>query len=467
MAAQKAKARAAWSGSGDTAEEGLWFDLREEIGATEFLGYDTETAEGVVKALVRGGEQVTSARAGETVQIILNQTPFYAESGGQVGDHGSMRTVTGRARITDVRKRAGDLFAHEAVVEDGEIVQGEAAELAVDSARRAAIRANHSATHLLHEALRGTLGDHVAQRGSLVAPDRLRFDFAHQKPLAPDEIAAVEAVANRYIRQDDAVTTRIMTPDEAQEAGARALFGEKYGDEVRVVTMGRRPKGETGPAGQIYSMELCGGTHVTRTGEIGLLKVVSEGASSAGIRRIEALTGAAAFDYLEGQERALAKVAAKLRARPAEAADRVQALLDERKALQAELAELKRRIALGGAGTGAAEPEAKEIKGVKFLARSLTGINPRDLRGLIDEHKSRLGSGAVLLIAETDGKATVAAGVTDDLTGRISAVDLVRAAVEAVGGKGGGGRPDMAQGGGPDASKAGDAIRAAEALLAG
>jgi alanyl-tRNA synthetase len=467
MAAQKAKARAAWSGSGDTAEEGLWFDLREEIGATEFLGYDTETAEGVVKALVRGGEQVTSARAGETVQIILNQTPFYAESGGQVGDHGSMRTVTGRARITDVRKRAGDLFAHEAVVEDGEIVQGEAAELAVDSARRAAIRANHSATHLLHEALRGALGDHVAQRGSLVAPDRLRFDFAHQKPLAPDEIAAVEAVANRYIRQDDAVTTRIMTPDEAQEAGARALFGEKYGDEVRVVTMGRRPKGETGPAGQIYSMELCGGTHVTRTGEIGLLKVVSEGASSAGIRRIEALTGAAAFDYLEGQERALAKVAAKLRARPAEAADRVQALLDERKALQAELAELKRRIALGGAGTGAAEPEAKEIKGVKFLARSLTGINPRDLRGLIDEHKSRLGSGAVLLIAETDGKATVAAGVTDDLTGRISAVDLVRAAVEAVGGKGGGGRPDMAQGGGPDASKAGDAIRAAEALLAG
>jgi alanyl-tRNA synthetase len=467
MAAQKAKARAAWSGSGDTAEEGLWFDLREEIGATEFLGYDTETAEGVVKALVRGGEQVTSARAGETVQIILNQTPFYAESGGQVGDHGSMRTVTGRARITDVRKRAGDLFAHEAVVEDGEIVQGEAAELAVDSARRAAIRANHSATHLLHEALRGALGDHVAQRGSLVAPDRLRFDFAHQKPLAPDEIAAVEAVANRYIRQDDAVTTRIMTPDEAQEAGARALFGEKYGDEVRVVTMGRRPKGETGPAGQIYSMERCGGTHVTRTGEIGLLKVVSEGASSAGIRRIEALTGAAAFDYLEGQERALAKVAAKLRARPAEAADRVQALLDERKALQAELAELKRRIALGGAGTGAAEPEAKEIKGVKFLARSLTGINPRDLRGLIDEHKSRLGSGAVLLIAETDGKATVAAGVTDDLTGRISAVDLVRAAVEAVGGKGGGGRPDMAQGGGPDASKAGDAIRAAEALLAG
>ncbi|HUS55487.1 MAG TPA: alanine--tRNA ligase [Thermohalobaculum sp.] len=467
MEAQKAKARAAWSGSGDAAEDGLWFDLREEIGATEFFGYDTETAEGVVKALVRHGERVSSAKAGETVQIILNQTPFYAESGGQVGDHGILRTVTGRVRIIDVRKRAGDLFAHAALIEEGEIVQGEAAELAVDSARRGAIRANHSATHLLHEALRGALGDHVAQRGSLVAPDRLRFDFAHQKAMAPAEIATVEAEANRYIRQNDAVTTRIMTPDEAQDAGARALFGEKYGDEVRVVTMGQRSQGQPGPAGSIYSMELCGGTHVARTGDIGLLKVVSESASSAGIRRIEALTGAAALDYLEGQERTLAKVASVLRARPLEAVDRVQALLDERKTLQAELAELKRQIALGGTGSGAAEPEAKQIGGVKFLARSLTGINPKDLRGLIDEHKSRLGSGAVLLIAETDGKATVAAGVTEDLTARISAVDLVRVAVDAVGGKGGGGRPDMAQGGGPDASKAEDAIRAAEALLAG
>jgi alanyl-tRNA synthetase len=466
MAEQKAKARAAWAGSGDSAEEGLWFDLREEIGATEFLGYDTETAEGVVRALVLDANRVPSAKAGDAIQIIFNQTPFYAESGGQVGDHGSIRTVTGRARITDVRKRAGDLFIHEAVVDEGEIVQGEAAELAVDPGRRAAIRANHSATHLLHEALRGRLGDHVAQRGSLVAPDRLRFDFAHQKPLSPSEIAAIEAEVNAFIRQNDAVTTRIMTPEEAQGMGARALFGEKYGDEVRVVTMGRRPRGQIGPAGSIYSMELCGGTHVARTGDIGLLKVVGEGASSAGVRRVEALTGAAAFDYLEDQEQALAKVAAALRTRPAEAAERVQALLDERKALQAELAELKRRIALGGGGP-AAEPEAKEIKGVKFLAQSLSGISPKDLRGLIDAHKSRLGSGAVLLIAESDGKAAVAAGVTDDLTGRISAVDLVRAAVEAVGGKGGGGRPDLAQGGGPDASKAEEAIRAAEALLAG
>jgi alanyl-tRNA synthetase len=467
MEAQKAKARAAWSGSGGEADEAIWFDLREEVGATEFLGYETESAEGVIKALIRDAQRAPSAKTGETIQIVLNQTPFYAESGGQVGDQGVLRTITGRARITDVRKRAGDLFAHEAVVEEGEIVQGEAAELSVDAARRAAIRANHSATHLLHEALRGTLGDHVAQRGSLVAPDRLRFDFAHQKAMAPEEIATIEAEVNGYIRQNGAVTTRIMTPDEAQEAGARALFGEKYGDEVRVVTMGHRPEGDLGPAGAIYSMELCGGTHVARTGEIGLLKVINEGASSAGIRRVEALTGAAAFEYLEGQDQALAKVASVLRARPAEAADRVQALLDERKALQAELAELKRQIALGGTGPAADEPEAKEIGGVKFLAQSLSGISPKDLRGLIDEHKSRLGSGAVLLIADSGGKAAVAAGVTEDLTGRISAVDLVRAAVEAVGGKGGGGRPDMAQGGGPDASKAAAAIEAAEALLAG
>ncbi len=466
MAEQRAKARAAWAGSGEAAEEGVWFDLREETGATEFLGYDTESAEGVVRALVKGGSRVLSARAGETVQIIVNQTPFYAESGGQVGDQGVIRTVTGRARVLDVRKRAGSLFVHEAEIKDGEIVQGEAAELAVDHGRRTAVRANHSATHLLHEALRGHLGDHVAQRGSLVAPDRLRFDFSHQKPLSPAEVAAVEAEVNDYIRQNAAVSTRIMTPDEAQAMGARALFGEKYGDEVRVVTMGRRPAGESGPAGRVYSMELCGGTHVKRTGEIGVLKVIAEGASSAGVRRIEALTGAVALAHVEAQEKALGTIAATLKVRPSAAPERVQALLDERRALQAELAELRRKLALGG-GSGPAKAEAKDIGGVKFLAQSLSGISPKDLRGLIDEHKSRLGSGAVLLIAELDGKAAVAAGVTPDLTGRISAVDLVRAAVEAVGGKGGGGRPDLAQGGGPDVSKAADAIRAAEALLAG
>ncbi|HUF88123.1 MAG TPA: alanine--tRNA ligase [Thermohalobaculum sp.] len=465
MAEQKARARAAWSGSGDAREEAIWFDLREEIGATDFLGYETERAEGVIGALVRDGKRVGAAKAGETVRMVLNQTPFYAEAGGQVGDQGTLRTAKGRARITDVQRRAESLFVHEALVEEGAIAEGEAAELAVDGARRAKIRANHSATHLMHEALRGRLGEHVAQRGSLVAPDRLRFDFSQPKPMRPDDIAAVEAEVNRYIRQNDRVSTRIMTPEAAEAAGARALFGEKYGDEVRVVAMGRRPPGETGPAGEIYSMELCGGTHVTRTGEIGVFKIVAEGATSAGVRRVEALTGAAALAYLADEERALQEIAAALRVPPREAAGRVKALVDERKALQGEVAELRRRIALGGGEAGAAEPEAKHIKGVKFLARRLEGIDPKDLRGLIDEHKKKLGSGAVLLIAETDGKASVAAGVTDDLTGRLSAIDLVRAAVEAVGGKGGGGRPDMAQGGGPDPSKADEAIRAAEALL--
>jgi alanyl-tRNA synthetase len=467
MEAQKAKARAAWSGSGDAAEERVWFDLREEIGATEFLGYDTEAAECLVKALVRDGSRVSSAKAGETVHVVFNQTPFYAESGGQVGDEGVLRTVTGRARITNVRKRAGVLFVHEAVVEDGEIVRGEAAELFVDSARRFAIRANHSGTHLLHEALRGALGDHVAQRGSLVAPDRLRFDFAHQKAMSPGEIAKVEAEVNEYIRQNDAVTTRIMTPDEAREAGARALFGEKYGDEVRVVTMGHCPTDKPGQASAVYSMELCGGTHVARTGDIGLLKVISESASSSGIRRIEALTGGTAFDYLSKKDEIVKVQGAQLKVGVGEVTVRTTQILDEVKKLQKENAELRRQIALGGGGGSAAEPEAREIAGVKFLARSLSGINPKDLRSLIDEHKAQLGSGVVLLIADTGGKAAVAAGVTDDLTARLSAVDLVRAAVEAVGGKGGGGRPDMAQGGGPDASKAAEAIKAAEALIAG
>ncbi|MCL5775563.1 alanine--tRNA ligase [Limibaculum sp. FT325] len=469
MAEQKAKARAAWAGSGEAAEEGLWFDLREEIGATEFLGYDTESAEGVVRAIVSGGarpERLTSAQGeGTPVLVVMNQTPFYAESGGQVGDAGLIATRTGRVRVTDVKKRAGDLFVHLGVIEAGEIVQGEAAELTVASARRAAIRANHSATHLLHEALRGALGDHVAQRGSLVAPDRLRFDFAHTKAMAPDEIRRVEREVNAYIRQNAEVVTRIMTPDEAVGQGARALFGEKYGDEVRVVSMGARPEGEAGPAGRTYSLELCGGTHVARTGEIGMFVVTAEAASAAGIRRVEALTGEAALEHMSAQGQRLGEAASALRARPEEIGERVRALIDERRAMEAEIAALKRRIALGGGG--AAGPEAREVGGVRFLGQVLSGINPKDLRGLIDEHKSRLGSGVVVLVADTDGKAAVAAGVTEDLTSRVSAVDLVRAAVEAVGGKGGGGRPDLAQGGGPEGAKAQAAVEAAERVLAG
>jgi alanyl-tRNA synthetase len=398
---------------------------------------------------------------------VANQTPFYAESGGQVGDAGTIRTATGLARVTDVRKKAGDLFVHDCVVEQGEIVQGEPAVFTVDPARRAAIRANHSATHLLHEALRGALGDHVAQKGSLVAPDRLRFDFSHGKAVSPDEVARVEREVNLYVRQNAEVVTRLMTPDAAQGIGARALFGEKYGDEVRVVSMGQRPEGETGPAGRTYSLELCGGTHVARTGEIGLLVVTGEAASSAGVRRIEALTGAAAYDHLSARDAALGEIAATLKARPDEAPARVKALLDDRRKLEGEIADLRRKLAMAGGGGAAAEPEAREIGGVKFLARKVEGVPAKELRGLVDAHKERLGSGAVLLIADVGGKAAVAAGVTADLTARLSAVDLVRVAAEAMGGQGGGGRPDMAQGGAADPSRAPAAIAAAEALLAG
>ncbi|HUF56796.1 MAG TPA: alanine--tRNA ligase, partial [Thermohalobaculum sp.] len=461
MAEQKTRARAAWAGSGETTDESVWFDLREEAGASEFLGYDTETAEGVIVALVVDGQRAKSAAKGQPVQIVANQTPFYAESGGQVGDHGLIRTGGGVARVTDVRRRAGDLIVHEAQVEEGEIAQGAAAEFHVFEGRRAAIRANHSATHLLHESLRRVLGEHVAQRGSLVAPDRLRFDFTHTGPMTRRDVEEVEHAVNHYIRQNAAVETRIMGREEAERLGARALFGEKYGDEVRVISMGR----DRERAG-VFSIELCGGTHVRRTGEIGLLKITQEGASSAGVRRIEALTGPAAIAYFEAREQVLDATASLLKCRGEEVPDRVRALADERKALQAELAELKRRQALGG-DVSEAGPEAREVGGVRFLAQALSGIGAKDLRGLIDAHKSRLGSGAVLLVAENDGKAAVAAGVTEDLTGRISAVDLVRAAVEQLGGKGGGGRPDMAQGGGPDPSRAEDAIRAAEAVLAG
>ena len=463
MAEQKKKARAAWAGSGEAADEAVWFDLADRFGATEFLGYDTETAEGQVLALVGESGEVTDAKAGDRVQVILNQTPFYGESGGQVGDSGTLVTDKARVTIAEVKKKAG-LFVHFGHVEEGLLATGAAAQLTVDHDRRSAIRANHSATHLLHEALRHALGDHVAQRGSLVAPDRLRFDFAHSKAMTAEEIAAVEAEVNAFVRQDSAVETRIMTPDDAQKLGARALFGEKYGDEVRVVSMGTAKGSGIGAGGDTYSLELCGGTHVGRTGEIGSVRVLAEAASASGVRRIEAVTGAGALAHTAREAALLAEVAGLLRARPDELPERVRALLDERRAQGQEIADLRRRIAL--AGDGAAAPAGPEtVGGIPFLAQSLTGVSGKDLRGLIDAHKSRLGSGVVLLVADTGDKAAVAAGVTDDLTSRISAVDLVRVAAEALGGKGGGGRPDMAQAGGADASKAPEAIAAARALL--
>jgi alanyl-tRNA synthetase len=465
MAAQKARARAAWAGTGEAADQTVWFDIAEEKGVTEFLGYDTESAEGQIVALVQQGAAVQNAADGATVQIMVNQTPFYAEAGGQVGDTGVIETATGRARVTDTRRMA-DVFAHLAVIETGKIETGQAARLTVDHARRSAIRANHSATHLLHEALRRTLGDHVAQRGSLNAPDRLRFDFSHPRPLSDAELARIQAEVNDFIRQNSPVTTRIMTPDDARAIGAQALFGEKYGDEVRVVSMGTLEGSGKGANGATYSIELCGGTHVRQTGDIGTFVVVGESASSGGVRRIEALTGAAAFDYLSGQAARLGTVAADLKTRPEDVPERVRALLEERKSLANEVAQLRRELAMAGGAGRATAPEAREVGGVMFLAQVLSGVEGRDLPPLIDEMKARLGSGAILLIADAGGKVAVAAGVTDDLVGRISAIDLVRAAVPALGGKGGGGRPDMAQGGGHDIGGAAAAIKAAEAALA-
>jgi len=465
MAEQKAKARAAWAGSGEAADATIWFDIADQNGTTDFLGYDTETAEGQVVAILRDGVQVDTATAGDAVQIALNQTPFYAESGGQVGDSGLIRTDAARVEITDTRK-AADVFVHIGTVVDGTIQTGQAAVLEVDHGRRTAIRANHSATHLLHEALREALGDHVAQRGSLNAEDRLRFDFSHTKGLSPKEIQRVQIEVNAYIRQNAPVETRIMTPDDARSLGAQALFGEKYGDEVRVVSMGRQPGSGKGSDGDTYSLELCGGTHVRRTGDIGAFAIVQDTASSAGVRRIEALTGQEALDWLEDQADAFNWMKMQLKAQgPEDAKAKQLELLSRNRALENEVVQLRRELAMAGGGENRLSP--KKINGIKIIAQVLSGVTGKDLPALIDEHKTRLETGAVLLIADAGGKAAVAAGVTDDLTDRLSAVDLVRAAVAELGGKGGGGRADMAQGGGRDVANAQAAIAAAEKLLEG
>ena len=460
MAEQKAKARAAWAGSGETKDAAIWFDIAEEHGATEFLGYDTEISEGQILALVQDGAAVEQAGEGQQVQIVVNQTPFYGESGGQVGDTGLIKTETGAARVTDTKKANG-VFIHVAEVTLGAIGRGQGAQLSVEHDRRSAIRANHSATHLLHEALRRALGEHVAQRGSLNAPDRLRFDFSHGKALTADEIAQVEREVNDFIRQNSPVETRIMTPDDARALGAQALFGEKYGDEVRVVSMGELAGSGKGTGGQTYSLELCGGTHVGRTGDIGMFALTSETASAAGIRRIEALTGQAAMDELRRVDAELSEIAGILKAQSGDVVNKVRALAEERKTLANEVAQLKRQLAMGGG----AEDKPKDINGIKLIARRVDGVSGKELGPLVDEMKARLGSGAVVVLAEADGKATVAAGVTPDLTGRLSAVELVQAATVALGGKSGGGRPDRAQGGAPSLAAADQAIIAVEALI--
>ncbi|WP_424180204.1 alanine--tRNA ligase [Yoonia sp. TsM2_T14_4] len=460
MAAQKAKARAAWSGTGEAADSAIWFDVADLAGPTDFLGYDSLDVEGQIKALVADGAMVQ--QAGGAVQIVLNQTSFYAESGGQVGDAGILQTDTGTAQITDTKKVAG-VFIHFATVTSGTIAVGQGAALRVDAGRRAAVQANHSATHLLNEALRETLGDHIAQRGSLNAPDRLRFDFSHTKPLSADELAQVERDVNALIRQNTRVETRIMAPDDARALGAQALFGEKYGDEVRVVSMGRKDGSGKGAAGNTYSLELCGGTHVRQLGEIGAFVALGDAASSAGVRRIEALTGQAALDYLRAQDQRLADVAAALKAPASDVADRVKALMDERRTLANEVAQLRRELAMGGGAQGASP--ALQVNGIAFHAQVLSGVTGKDLPSLIDQIKTDLGSGVVLLIADTGDKAAIAVGVTADLTTRVSAVDILRAVTPELGGKGGGGRPDMAQGGGASTQNAEAAITQAKSIL--
>ncbi|MCL4767665.1 MAG: alanine--tRNA ligase [Hyphomicrobiaceae bacterium] len=467
MARQKEEARKAWKGSGEAATETVWFEMREEAGATEFLGYETETAEGVVRGIVTDTRRVESLKAGDAAALVLNQTPFYGESGGQVGDTGVIRGPHGALfRVTDTQKKLGDLFVHYGIVEKGRLGIGDAVELEVDHARRTAIRANHSATHLLHEALRQVLGTHVAQKGSLVAPDRLRFDFSHPKPMSADEVRTVEDLANEVVAQNVPVETRLMSIEEAMESGAMALFGEKYGDEVRVVAMGEAPAGANKP----WSMELCGGTHVKRTGDIRIIRVLSESASAAGVRRIEALTAEDARGYLDQQDDRVRETASILRARPEEVVDRIKALVEERRTLERQIAEARRQLALGGGGNGAAAAadSVRTVGRVKLLARTVEGLNPKDLRGLVDDGKKQVGSGIVAIVGVTeDGKAGLAVGVTDDLTTTWNAVDLVKAGAEMLGGKGGGGRPDMAQAGGPDGSKAGLALQAIERRLSG
>ncbi len=462
MEQQKAAARAAWKGSGDAASGEVWFDIAERDGGTEFTGYTSTSGEGTVVAIVKDGAEVKAASPGDEVVILTNQTPFYGESGGQTGDVGSITNVEGlSADVTDTSKPLGRLHAHHAKISSGTIKVGDSVHLEVDVERRDRIRANHSATHLVHAALRNTLGDHVTQKGSLVADDKFRFDFSHLKPLTPEEIAAVEAEVNAEIRANEAVQTRLMSPDDAVEAGALALFGEKYGDEVRVLSMGRKADGNRN-----YSVELCGGTHVKATGDIGIFRIVSEGAVSSGVRRIEALTGEAAREWLVSREEALKSAASEIRAIPEEVPARIAALLSERKALEKELADAKKALALAGGG-GPAQTADEEIAGVKFSGQVLDGLSPKELRPLLDEAKQRLGSGIAAAVAVNDGKAAFAVAVTDDLTERFSAVDLVRVGVETLGGKGGGGRPDMAQGGGPDGSKGEDAIAAVRAAIAG
>jgi alanyl-tRNA synthetase len=463
MERQRAEARKAWSGSGDAATEKVWFEVRDKVGASDFLGYATETAEGRVVALVADGQPVDEVKQGQKVALIANQTPFYGESGGQVGDTGIIVVAGGKGEvtITETQKKLDDMHVHVGTVSKGVVKVGDEAQFNVDGPRRSAVRGHHSATHLLHAALRRTLGDHVSQKGSLVSADRLRFDISHNKPLSPEEVRAVEDQVNAEVRANEAVTTRLMDPESAVKAGAMALFGEKYGEEVRVVAMGT--KADAAPN---FSVELCGGTHVRRTGDIGLFKIVGESAVAAGVRRIEAVTGVAAEAWVVEEQRMLRDAANALRVSPNELPGRIAGLVEERRKLEREVAELRKKLVTGGGGSSAQPQASKTVGGVAFAGRVLEDVPAKDLKGMADEIKKQLGSGVVALVTVAEGKASLVVAVSDDLTAKINAVELVKAGAAAVGGKGGGGRPDMAQAGGPEGDKAEAALAAIEGQLA-
>ena len=466
MARQRAEARKAWQGSGEAATEKVWFELRDQVGASDFLGYAAEATEGRIVALVVDGSPAQEAKPGQNVALIANQTPFYAESGGQVGDTGVILASGGKVEITvtDTQKKLDDVHVHLCTVTKGGVKVGDEVLFKVDGPRRSSVRGHHSATHLLHAALRRILGGHVTQKGSLVAPDRLRFDISHNKPLTPDEVRVIESQVNTEIRANEVVTTRLMEPDSAVKAGAMALFGEKYGDEVRVVAMGTTADAEPNP----YSVELCGGIHVHRTGDIGLFKIIGESAIAAGVRRIEAVTGAAAEAWVADEERMLKEAAGALRVPPPDLPGRIASLVEERRKLEREVTELRKKLVIGGQGGGGAavEQTSKNVSGIAYLGRLLDDVPAKDLKGMADAMKKQLGSGVVALVTVTDGKASLVVTVTDDLAGRLNAVELVKAGAVAVGGKGGGGRPDMAQAGGPDGAHATTALAAIEAKLA-
>ena len=460
MQRQREEARKAWSGSGDAVTDAIWFGVRDKVGATDFLGYDTESAEGQIKAIVVDGKSVESVGAGAQVYLVLNQSPFYGESGGQMGDCGVIKTDDVTIIISDTQKRVDDVHVHIGVVESGTVNVGDEARLEVDNENRSRLRANHSATHLLHEALRRRLGDHVTQKGSLVAPDRLRFDVSHPKGVSADELANVEVDVNNQIAANASVSTRLMDPESAVEAGAMALFGEKYGDEVRVVSMGDDINAD------FFSTELCGGTHVKRTGDIGVFKILSETAVASGVRRIEALTGAGARAYFAETEKTLFEVASHLKANPSDVPARVKTLVEERRKLERELADARKKLAMGGGVSKSDDTNAVEtVNGVAFLGRVLEGVPAKELKGVVDDLKTQMGSGVVAVLSVNDDKVSLVVGVTDDLTATNSAVGLVQAGSAAVGGKGGGGRPDMAQAGGPDTSKANEALDAIKAAI--